>query len=95
MPTGAETIAKPTSSCKGDNAEQVEWRDQAPSSADLRRSIDKEIKELMQQVAKAAGRMKYEEFEADLITLIFRLGRRIVGLFLCLWEERTNAIEGH
>ncbi len=88
MPTGAETIAKPTSSCRGDNAEQAEWRDLAPSSADLRRGIDKEIKKLMQQVAKAAGRTKYEEFEADLIKRISRLGRRIAALFLCLQAVR-------
>jgi len=91
MPTEAEAvrIASECSSCKGDNAEQDEWQDKAPTSESLRSRIHQEVDQLLGWVESASGRTEYEPFEAELIRNIFRLGRLLIALFLCLWEERT------
>ncbi len=34
-------------------------------------------------------RASYERFESQLIAEVFRLGRLLIALFLCLWQERT------
>lgn len=41
-------------------------------------------------VDEAAGAKEYEPFERELVTEMFRMGRLLVTLFLCLWQERTE-----
>jgi hypothetical protein len=89
MPTGERTVAGPVSCCKGDHAEQDEWRDCAPTSALLQRRVDRQVAELRRLVEQSAGRGSYESFEVQLIAGVFRLGRLLIALFLCLWHERT------
>jgi hypothetical protein len=41
-------------------------------------------------VEDAAGKREYEPFEQGLVVAIFRLGRLLIALFLCLTQERTQ-----
>jgi hypothetical protein len=61
----------------------------APNSEALRSRVRREVDHLLTWVESASGRTEYEPFEAELIIRVFRLGRLLIALFLCLWEERT------
>lgn len=89
MPTGELTLPGPTSSFKGDCAEQEDWRDAPARAADLSRRIEAEMAGLLDLVKHRAGRAMYEDFEKELIRGVFLLGRLLIALFLCLWQERT------
>lgn len=90
MSTGKSSIAATLRSCKGEHSEQEDWRGQAPSSGYLRDLVQSKMDQLMEYVDNGAGRAEYEHFEKALIRHIFCLGRLIIALFLCLWEERTT-----
>jgi hypothetical protein len=91
MPAEAEEvrIATGSSSCKGDNAEQDEWKDWCPSSSLLRGRAESEMERLLDFVDSAAGEQQYGSFERELLVRVFRLGRLLIVLFLQLWQERT------
>lgn len=89
MPTGELTVAGPTSCCKGDHSEQDDWRDLSPTSTYLRQRAKAQFSELLALVDREAGREAYDSFETELIPEVFRLGRMLIALFLCLWQERT------
>jgi len=88
MPTGKATVSAVDLRCKGDCSEQEAWRDWAPGSGYLRQRVDDQMNQMLAMVDEA-GRTAYEPFEGRLIVEVFRLGRLLVALFLCLWEERT------
>ena len=91
MPTNQPKIAGQGSRCKGDNTEQEDWRDWAPTSAYLRDRAKAQFGALLAMAEQAgAGSASYESFEARLITEVFRLGRLLVTLFLCQWQERLS-----
>ena len=87
MPTDEPTVAGLGSCCKGDNAEQDDWRDSPPTSEYLRWRVQKQFAGLLMLVEDKKGR-SYEGFEVVLIAEVFRLGRLLVALFLCLCEQR-------
>lgn len=89
MPTGEARVEARSLHCKGDNSEQDEWQDEAPNSEALRSRVLREVDQLLAWVDRASGSTEYEPFEADLLIRVFRLGRLLIALFLCLWEERT------
>jgi len=89
MATGEPTVAGPQSCCKGDNAEQDDWRDWAPTSTYLRSRAEAQFLRLLDLTEQRAGRASYECFEAKLIVGMFCLGRLLIALFLQLWHERT------
>ena len=89
MAQGDETLSKGQLSCKGDCAEQDEWRDFAPTSAMLRVRAEGEVAGLFVLVERAAGHRESVVFEKELIGAIYRFGRILVALFLCLWQEGT------
>ena len=55
----------------------------------LRVRAEGEVAGLFVLVEQAAGHREYEVFEKELIGAIYRFGRILVALFLCLWQERT------
>ncbi len=89
MPTDKLTVAGQGSCCKGDNEEQDDWRDWAPMSAYLRQRAEDQFSALMALVEHRRG--SYERFEVQLIAEVFRLGRLLIALFLCLCQERASA----
>ena len=91
MPVEAEVVRIATEciSCKGDNAEQDEWKDFSPTALLLRGRTESEVERLLDFVDVSAGKQEYEGFERELLVRVFRLGRLLITLFLCLWEERT------
>ena len=89
MPTGEPRVDARSFHCKGDNSEQDEWQDMAPNSEALRSRVCREVDHLLAWVESSSGRTEYKPFEAELIIRVFRLGRLLIALFLCLCEERT------
>ena len=89
MPTDKPTIAGQRSCCKGDNSEQDDWRDWAPTTAELRSRAGSQFDALLKLVEDDKGQPGYERFEARLVVEVFRLGRLLIALYLCLWQERT------
>lgn len=90
MPTGNATVPTTPWSCKGDFSEQDDWMDGAPSSARIRGQAEAQVARLFELVDSAAGKTRYEPFEKQLVSSMFRLGRLLIALFLCLWEQRTR-----
>lgn len=90
MAAASPTVGPRESSCKGECGEQDAWRDFAPSSAMLRCRAEAEVANLLSLVDDAAGKQQYEPLERQLIIGVFRLGRLLVALFLCLTHERTS-----
>jgi len=88
MPTDEPTVAGHGSGCKGDCAEQDDWREWAPSSAHLQNRVESQFSALLKLVEDHTQRPGYERFEAVLVAEVFRLGRRLIALFLCRWQER-------
>jgi len=89
MPTGKGKVEARSSQCKGEYSEQDEWKENQPHSTYLSSRIDAEVQAILEFVDAAAGKKTYEAFEEELIPRIFCLGRLLIALFLCLWEERT------
>ena len=89
MSTGSATVASRRLHCKGDCSEQDEWRDVAPTSDHIRARAETEVAELFALVQRTAGSSEYEPFERELVARMFRFGRLLIALFLCLWHERT------
>lgn len=89
MAAGSPAVRARESSCKGECGEQDAWRDFAPSSAMLRCRAEAEVANLLSLVDDAAGKQQYEPLERQLIIGVFRLGRLLVALFVCLTHERT------
>ena len=89
MPAGKTSVPTILQSCKGDYSEQDDWRDGAPSSATLDLRVHREVRQILEYVENTAGKAEYEPFEKGLVRRLFRLGRLLIALFLCLWEERT------
>jgi len=89
MAARSPTIGARESSCKGECGEQDAWRDFAPSSAMLRCRAEAEAANLLSLIDEAAGKQQYEPLERQLIVGVFRLGRLLIALFLCLTHERT------
>jgi hypothetical protein len=87
MPTDELTVGGPGSCCNGDNAEQADWKEGPTTSAGLRWRAEKQFSALLELVEDQRTR-RYEKFEVLLIAEVFRLGRLLVALFLCLWQER-------
>ena len=89
MPTGKGKVDARSFHCKGEFSEQDEWKESQPHSDDLRSRVKAEIQEILEFVDGAAGKKTYEAFEEELIPRVLCLGRLLIALFLCLWEERT------
>ncbi len=87
MSTDKATVAGSGSWCNGDNTEQDDWKEGPPTSAQLRWRAQRQFSGLLDLVEDKTTR-SYESFEILLITEVFRLGRLLVALFLCVWEER-------
>jgi hypothetical protein len=89
MPTNLATVAGDGSCCKGDNSEQDAWRDWAPNSEYLRARSQAQFARLLRLVDDAGSKGGgYEGFEREVVGEIFRLGRLLITLFLCLRQER-------
>jgi hypothetical protein len=69
--------------------EQSAWRSSAPCSSLVRQTVEAHMTELMAFVDRSSGIARYEGFERELIARHFRLGRLLIALYLCLWQERT------
>ena len=89
MPTDDPTVAGQGSACKGDCAEQDDWRDRPPTSEHLRWRAQRQFTALL-ELAEDRRRRRYERFETLLIAEVFRLGRLLIALFLCVWQERMR-----
>ena len=66
------------------------FRDEAPTSAQIRALVNDEIEATLRFVRDSAGAKRYESFERGIIRHVFRLGRLLVALFLCLASERLE-----
>lgn len=89
MATGDAKVEAQSFHCKGEYSEQDEWEESQPHSASLRSRIDSEFHSILDFIDTTAGKKTYEVFEKKLVPSIFCLGRLLIALFLCLWEERT------
>jgi len=89
MPTDTPKVAGHGSCCKGDCTEQDAWRDWPPRSSYLRYRAEAQFSAMLKMVEGGASRTSYERFEIQLIAEVFRLGRLLIALFLCRWQERT------
>ena len=89
MPTDSPTVAGPGSCCNGDNTEQDDWKDVPPTSEYLRWRAQRQFTALL-ELAEDRRRRQYERFETLLIAEVFRLGRLLIALFLCVWQERMR-----
>ena len=90
MPTDTPKVAGHGSCCKGDYAEQDDWRDCPPTAPYLRNRAEAQFSALLELVERGnAGGTSYEIFEGRLIAEVFHLGRLLIALFLCRWQERT------
>jgi len=90
MAAGVSKVLVCETSCKGECAEQDDWRDIAPTSVQIRCCAEAEVAGLFALVEAAGGKQAYEVFERALVPAVFRLGRLMVALFLCLWQERKQ-----
>lgn len=90
MPTGATSIDSANSSCKGPNVEQDDWKDFCPEPYYIRCRAEEAAEALIDFADAAGGKKQYEAFEQELIPLVFRLGRLLIALFLCRWQQRTQ-----
>lgn len=68
--------------------EQEEWKGRAPASLELRLRIEAQMRDILEMIGRAAGTQRYDAFEKQLIVEVFRLGRLLLALFLCLSESR-------
>jgi len=66
------------------------FRDEAPTSAQIRALVNDEIEATLRFVGDSAGAKRYESLERGIIRHVFRLGRLLVALFLCLASERLE-----
>lgn len=89
MPTGKATVSAVDLRCKGDVSEQEELHDWVPNSEYLRQRTTAQVARLFEIIDVAGERTTYETVERQLIKEVFRLGRLLIALFLCLCEERT------
>jgi hypothetical protein len=90
MPTGKGTVAVRSLQFKGDYSEQDAWEKSQPHSAYLQLQVEYEFQQILSFTKHSASKDPYERFEKRLIPMAFRLGRLLIALFLCLWEERTS-----
>jgi hypothetical protein len=89
MPTDSPTVAGAGSPCKGDSTEQEAWNDWSPSTDYLRARARDQFSALL-DFSQGCRCGAYEDFERRLIPEVFRLGRLLITLFLCAWEERED-----
>lgn len=71
-------------------SEQDAWAEQAPRSLEVRQHVEAGLGELLELVHRSAGIRGYEDFEREAVAGLFRLGRLLIALFLCLWHERLE-----
>ena len=89
MPAGKTKIDAGSLRCKGEYSEQEKWNDIQAHSVILRSEVVSMFADLLRLVEGSAGQEAYDTFEKNLIAQVFRFGRLLIALFLCLWEERT------
>jgi hypothetical protein len=91
MPAASETIEAPTAQGKEEPwAEQDEWAEHAFMSLELRERVETQCGTLLDVVHKSAGLSGFESFERELIPALFKLGRLLIALYLCLGQERVE-----
>ena len=90
MPAAQTIEVGPPHSKEAVWAEQDAWAEEAPTSLQVRQHVEAAFGELLDLTHHSAGRDEYEAFERQVVTALFRLGRLLIALFLCLGHERLE-----